>query len=75
MLQYLIESLVGVSDQQCPLIREIMVEIGDDLYSNVCLSRTRRTNHQGESMLHAGQDGLHLSSCERNCIPAQAECT
>ena len=73
VLQYLIESLVGVSDQQCPLIREVVVEIGDNLYSDVSLSRTRGTNHQGKTMLHPRQDGLHLSSRERHCIPAQAE--
>ena len=59
-----------MGDQECPLLREVMVEIGDDLYSNISLSRTRRTNNQSKTMLHTRKDGLHLSSCERHGIPA-----
>ena len=68
---YLVEGLVGVSDKESPLIREVVVEIGNDLDSNVSLSSTGWTNYQRKTMLHTRQDGLYLSRCERNCIPAE----
>ena len=50
-----------------------MVKVGDDLYGNVCLSSTWRTDHEGEAALHARANRLNLSGREGNSVSIATE--
>lgn len=41
--------LIRMSHQQCSLFREVVINVGNDLYSNICLSCTWRPNDLREN--------------------------
>ena len=52
-----------------------MIEVRDNLHSNVCFASTRWTHHHREARLHTAADSLHLSGRERHCVPVEGvEC-
>lgn len=66
---YLVESLVGVCDQQGPLVWVVVVEVGNNLHCHISLPCARGSDHQGQPRLHPRQNGLHLGRSEGNIIP------
>ena len=58
-----------MSDNQCPLLGEVVVDVGDDLHCHVRFSRSGWTDHHGQSGLHASSDRLGLRRGERDRIP------
>lgn len=39
------EYLIGMCYDERPLLREVVIKVGDDLHSYVCLPRTRRPHN------------------------------
>lgn len=54
---------------QCSLVGKIVVNVGDDLNSNISLSRTRWTHDEGQTRLHPGSDGFDLGRGEPHSVP------
>ena len=48
-----------------------MIDVRDDLYGHVCLSRTRRTHDHRETWLHSRPDRLNLRPRELHRIPGK----
>ena len=60
LLKKLVQGLVGMRNNQSPLVGEVSIDICNDLHSHVRLARARRTNDQSEAGLHTRANGLHL---------------
>ena len=54
--------------QQCPLVGEVVVEVGNGLYSHISFSSARRADYEGQPRMHACTNSLHLCGRERNSI-------
>jgi hypothetical protein len=72
---HLIQGLVGVGDQQCPLVGVVMVEIRDDLNGHIRLSCAWRSHNQRQSWLHPRHNGLHLCWSKGYSVPGRMKQT
>ena len=66
-----LSDLVGVCHNECPLIREVMIDVGYDLHCHISFSSTWWSNHHGETGLHARSYGLHLGFREGDLVPVK----
>lgn len=62
--------LIGVCDEESTLVRVVVVDVGDDLNSNISLACTRWSYYHCEPWLHACSDSLHLSRNKWDSISA-----
>ena len=62
LLEELVQSLVGVGDDEGPLLGEAVVDVGDDLHGHVGLARAWRAHDHGEAWAHACTDGFDLEN-------------
>ena len=62
-------------DDECALVGEVVVDVGDDLHGNVGLAGARRPHHHGQTWLHPRLDGFHLRRREGNGVPGDTNTT
>lgn len=60
--------LIGVCDNKRALVREVVIDVWDDLYGHVRFTRSRGSNYHSQTWLHAWPYGLNLGGGERNLI-------
>ena len=58
-----------MGDKEGALVREVVVEVGNDLDSNICLPCAGRPHNKTEPRLHPRHDGLHLRGREGDGVP------
>lgn len=64
-----------MGDYERPLLWKVVVQVGDDLHSHVCLTGTRGPDHHGEAVVCACSYGLHLGGGESDGVPVlNAQC-
>ena len=68
LLEKLIQGHVGVGDDERPLLREVVVQVGNDLHSHISFAGSRRPDNQRQSWLHSCANGLHLKACEKRNV-------
>ena len=68
LLENLIQSLIGVGDNQDFLLWEIVIEIRDGLHSDVCLACAGRADHQCEARSHTTLNRFYLFHSEGHLI-------
>mmetsp|Transcript_4978 Transcript_4978/g.14810 ORF Transcript_4978/g.14810 Transcript_4978/m.14810 type:complete len:588 (+) Transcript_4978:1180-2943(+) len=68
LLEEVVEGRVRVGHNQRLLVREVVVEVCDDLHRNIGLACTWRPHDHGESLAHAAADGLGLHRSEPHSI-------
>ncbi len=70
LLKELVERLIAVSDNQRALLREVVVNVGDDLDSHIGLTRSRRSNNLQTPNSHACKRGHQTPTIvSPGCIP------
>ena len=60
--------LVRVGNNKHPLIGKVVVNVGNNLHSDISLPCPRRSYYHSQTRLHAGSDGLCLGWCELDAI-------
>ena len=60
--------VVRVRYKQRALLREVVVQVGDDLHRDVRLARARGSNHHGQTRIHTRTNGLHLHRSKGNRV-------
>mmetsp|Transcript_120869 Transcript_120869/g.386008 ORF Transcript_120869/g.386008 Transcript_120869/m.386008 type:complete len:287 (+) Transcript_120869:1633-2493(+) len=68
LLEEVVQSLIGVSDQNDLLIWEVVEQEVDHLDGRICLTRARRSDDHGETRVHARTDGLDLDRREAHLV-------
>lgn len=69
LLKKLIQGLIWVSNNECPLCWEVVIKIWDYLNSYICFPCSWWTHNQCQAWLHSSANSLYLCWCEWNCIP------